>query len=465
MVRVWKWGAFMPHAPIIVPEVGGVRNSDCRSSVRAMEKVAEETCLIIPSFLLVLDPHAPFAGGCTVLLARKYSGSLADFGVRSVSVEADGAGTEGERLVRELGRSYPLELVERGTFSLDYGAVVPLSFLKKAWGGIPPMLLMNPIGLGYEEAWNFGRALARYESEETWALVASGDLSHRLSPGAPGGYHPDGQKHDKALCEAMEKGTAKPVFELGEAVISRAGECGLRSALTFMGLAGGKGIRLLSYEGPFGVGYTVALWKSPEVGKQEPSPRETGKEQSRPAPDQTGAPYTSLARRVLEQYLERGVRPEVEELLDEAERGLLREKKACFVSLKKPDGTLRGCIGTIEPVRESLAHEIAENACAAATRDPRFSPVTRKELEEILLSVDVLSTPEPVRSPGELDPSKYGVIVEKGPLRGVLLPDLPGVRTVEEQLGIAMKKAGITNPEHVWISRFTVDRYSEKGRR
>jgi hypothetical protein len=124
---------------------------------------------------------------------------------------------------------------------------------------------------------------------------------------------------------------------------------------------------------------------------------------------------------------------------------------------------LRGCIGTIEPVRNSLAHEIAENACAAATRDPRFPPVTREELEEIILSVDVLSTPEPVSSTGELDPSKYGVIVTKGPLRGVLLPDLPGVRTVEEQLGIALRKAGITNPEHVQISRFTVDRHSEKG--
>jgi len=460
---MWKWGALMPHAPIIVPEVGGARNSECRSSVRAMEEVGEETRPIIPSFLLVLDPHAPFAGGCTVLSSWKYSGSLADFGAPSVSVEADGAGTEGERLVRELGRSFPLELVERGTFNLDYGAVVPLSFLKKAWGGMPPMLLMNPIGLGYEEAWNFGRALAEYESEESWALVASGDLSHRLLPGAPGGYHPDGQKHDKALCEAVEKGTPKPVFELGEAVISRAGECGLRSALTLMGLAGGKGIRLLSYEGPFGVGYAVALWKIQEEGKQKPSPTESCKEQSRLASDQAGDPYTSLARRVLEQYLETGAKPEVERLLDETGRDLLRVKKACFVSLKKPDGTLRGCIGTIEPVRNSLAHEIAENACAAATRDPRFPPVTREELEEIILSVDVLSTPEPVSSTGELDPSKYGVIVTKGPLRGVLLPDLPGVRTVEEQLGIALRKAGITNPEHVRISRFTVDRHSEKG--
>ncbi|MFP4481259.1 MAG: AmmeMemoRadiSam system protein A [Thermovirgaceae bacterium] len=460
---MWKWGTLMPHAPIIVPEVGGARNSDCRSSVLAMQQVAEETRPFIPSFLLVLDPHAPFAGGCTVLSARKYTGSLADFGVRAVNVEVEGTGGEGERLVKELGRMFPLELVERGTFNLDYGAVVPLSFLKKRWDRIPPMLLMNPIGLGYEEAWNFGKALSRFESEGTWALVASGDLSHRLEPGAPGGFHPDGKKHDGALCEAIEKGTPEPILELGEKTISAAGECGLRSALALIGLSGG-GIRLLSYEGPFGVGYGVALWKNPETAEQETPSTENDKEKT--GPDLTRMQsHTWIARCVLEKYLETGLKPDVEGLLDEQGKSLLREKKACFVSLKKPDGTLRGCIGTIEPVRENLAYEIAENACAAATRDPRFPPVTRKELEEILLSVDVLSTPEPISSTGQLDPSKYGVIVTKGSLKGVLLPDLPGIGTVTEQLDIAMRKAGIMTPEHVRISRFTVDRHSEKGGR
>jgi aromatic ring-opening dioxygenase LigB subunit len=217
-----------------------------------MQQVGEETRPFIPSFILVLDPHAPFAGGCTVLSARQYSGSLADFGVRAVSVEAEGAGDEGNKLVQELERTFPLERVERGALTLDYGAVVPLSFLKKAWGRMPPILLMNPIGLGYKEAWKFGEALSGFETEASWALVASGDLSHRLIPDAPGGFHPDGERHDKALCEAIEKGSPEQVFQLGEEVISNAGECGLRSALILMGLAAGMGrIKLLSYEGPF----------------------------------------------------------------------------------------------------------------------------------------------------------------------------------------------------------------------
>jgi len=457
---MWEWGALMPHAPIIVPEVGGLRNRECQSSVSAMQQVGEETRPFIPSFILVLDPHAPFAGGCTVLSARQYSGSLADFGVRAVGVEAEGAGDEGNKLVQELERIFPLERVERGALTLDYGAVVPLSFLKKAWGRMPPILLMNPIGLGYKEAWKFGEALSGFETEASWALVASGDLSHRLIPDAPGGFHPDGERHDKALCEAIEKGSPEQVFQLGEEVISNAGECGLRSALILMGLAAGMGrIKLLSYEGPFGVGYGVALWKNPEACKHEQTPFEQYGTVSSKGQDI----HTHLARRVLETYLETREMPDVEKLIDEDEKTSLRERKACFVSLKTEDGTLRGCIGTIEPVRENLAWEIAENACAAATRDPRFPPVRREELDKLILSVDVLSTPEPISSVGQLDPSKYGVIVSKGTLRGLLLPDLPGVSSVDEQLNIAMRKAGITNPEHLRISRFTVDRHAEKG--
>jgi hypothetical protein len=131
-----------------------------------------------------------------------------------------------------------------------------------------------------------------------------------------------------------------------------------------------------------------------------------------------------------------------------------------FVSLKK-HGQLRGCIGTFMPTTPSVYQEFARNAVAAATEDPRFSPVTADELEEIRYSVDVLSEPEPVTDISELDPRKYGVIVSKGHLRGLLLPDLEGVDTVREQLKITRMKAGI-NPddEDVKIFRFTVKRYS-----
>jgi len=129
-----------------------------------------------------------------------------------------------------------------------------------------------------------------------------------------------------------------------------------------------------------------------------------------------------------------------------------------FVSLKK-HGSLRGCIGTFQPCRASIAEEVIQNAIAAATQDPRFAAVTEDELEEIAYSVDVLSMPEKIETLRDLDPKKYGVIVAQGPKRGLLLPDLEGVDTAEEQLRIAKTKAGIWSDEQLKIFRFTVTRY------
>ena len=133
------------------------------------------------------------------------------------------------------------------------------------------------------------------------------------------------------------------------------------------------------------------------------------------------------------------------------------------MSIKTLRGDLRGCIGTILPVRPRLDLEIIENAVASSTRDPRFPPMKAQELDKVSFSVDVLSFPEPVADRRDLDPALWGVIVSRGALRGVLLPDLEGVDTVEEQIAIAAQKAGIRNPEAgVEIERFRVDRFAEK---
>ncbi len=137
----------------------------------------------------------------------------------------------------------------------------------------------------------------------------------------------------------------------------------------------------------------------------------------------------------------------------------LTERKACFVTLHNGDGSLRGCIGTILPVRPSLRDEIRENAISAALRDPRFPPVEKHELPGLEISVDVLGEPEPIYSIDQLDAKTYGVIVNSNGRRGVLLPDLPGVTSVEAQLQIAMQKAGIEPGTSISVERFTVTRY------
>ena len=166
-------------------------------------------------------------------------------------------------------------------------------------------------------------------------------------------------------------------------------------------------------------------------------------------------PYAELAKKAVEEYIRnRRILKVPAELPPDMKR-----RAGVFICLKK-QGDLRGCIGTFQPCRPSLYEEIVCNAHAASTEDPRFSLVQADELEEISYTVDVLSEPEKISDPAELDPKKYGVIVAKGNRRGLLLPDLEGVDTVSEQLRITMMKAGIApDDKDVELYRFTVDRF------
>ncbi|MEG1617209.1 MAG: AmmeMemoRadiSam system protein A [Bacteroidales bacterium] len=164
------------------------------------------------------------------------------------------------------------------------------------------------------------------------------------------------------------------------------------------------------------------------------------------------SPYTNWVREVLKSHFE-GKSP----LVPESEA--LNNKAGCFVSLHNPDGSLRGCIGTIMPTKSSLLEEIKANAVSAALHDPRFLPLSKEELEDLEISVDVLGDPEPVQAITQLDPKVYGVIVSAGSRRGVLLPDLPGVDKVEDQIHIAMQKAGIEPGTPISVERFKVKRY------
>lgn len=171
-------------------------------------------------------------------------------------------------------------------------------------------------------------------------------------------------------------------------------------------------------------------------------------------------PLVELARKTIEVYVREGkVIDPPKELTPE-----MKERAGVFVSIHK-HGELRGCIGTIEPTQPNVAMEIIQNAISAATRDPRFPPVRPEELPDLEIKVDVLSPPEPVSGPEELDPKRYGLIIQslKHPWkRGLLLPDLPGIDTVEQQIyWTRVHKAGITDPEEpVRMFRFEVKRYT-----
>jgi hypothetical protein len=164
-------------------------------------------------------------------------------------------------------------------------------------------------------------------------------------------------------------------------------------------------------------------------------------------------PLVKLAKKTVESYVKKGKIISPKELTPK-----MRQRAGVFVSIHK-SGELRGCIGTIEPQRNNVAEEIITNAISSATRDPRFLPITPSELKDLEYSVDVLTKPESIQSKDQLDPKRYGVIVEAGGRKGLLLPDLEGVDSVDEQIDICRQKGGIGPNEPVKLYRFEVKRY------
>jgi AmmeMemoRadiSam system protein A len=197
---------------------------------------------------------------------------------------------------------------------------------------------------------------------------------------------------------------------------------------------------------------------------------ENAAEQSSQATRGEGAPLfqpddesliPKLARSAIETYVSerRVIEPDAI-----PESSLLCQRLSCFVSIKTADLELRGCIGTVEPEKSTLASEIISNAIKAATCDPRFPPVTAAELPFLCYSVDVLEPPEPARFT-DLDPAKFGVVVadERGIRRGLLLPNIEGIDTSTQQVQIAARKAGIRPSDSLTLYRFRTRRFSKKS--
>jgi len=263
--------ALMPHPPIMIPEVGQDELAKIRATVEAAELAAQRIKEENPQTIVIITPHGPvFEDAASISIHPRLKGNLAKFGVPDVSLafETDGLlvrhilkqakrlGVNLVELTDDLAKTYRLNL------ELDHGALVPLYYLHKA--GFKGQLVHLSIGmLPYEEMYTFGKAVqaAIGMVDKRVAVIASGDLSHRLIPEAPAGYSPRGREFDKILMEAVSNLDVKALLSLDPSLIEEAGECGLRPVLFLMGVLGGldASAETLSYEGPFGVGYGIAL--------------------------------------------------------------------------------------------------------------------------------------------------------------------------------------------------------------
>ena len=452
----------VPHPPLILPEIGGGREQEIAATLDAYRETAAWAVDNKPDVVVIISPHAKmYADYLQISAGERATGNFAAFGHGEVQLHTE----YDTAFVSHLSRLADAIKLPAGTLGkqdggLDHGTMIPLRFLQQA-GYEGKIVRIGLSGLSRDHHYALGVLIAQTAKDlnRRLVLVASGDLSHKLKADGPYGFDPAGPEFDKRMGECFAHGDFLKLLTTPAELADSAAECGLRSFWIMAGALDRQQVkaRLLSLEGPFGVGYGTAIFEpqgtdeSRNIGEQAAQLHRQALQKIREQEDA----YIALARYSLETYVRTGRRGSLPKDLPTE---MTAQKAGAFVSLKK-DGQLRGCIGTILPTQENLAQEILRNAVSAGTADSRFAPVTADELADLVYDVDVLSPPEPIDSEQDLDVKKYGVIVECGQRRGLLLPDLAGVDTVEQQVSIARKKGNIAAHEPVKLWRFTVTRH------
>ena len=456
--------AFMvPHPPMIVPEVGRGSEAQIEETVRAYEKVADEIAALRPETIVITSPHAVmYSDYFHISPGRKARGSFANFGAGKVKFAEEYDEELVDRIcLAAVEKHFPAGTLGERDAGLDHGTMVPLWFIRRKYSG-GRIVRIGLSGLPLTDHYRLGimiREAVEALGRKT-VFVASGDLSHKLQTYGPYGYAKEGPDYDRRIMEDCGRGEFGSLLKYDEVFCEKAAECGHRSFVIMAGALDGMKVRaeILSHQDVTGVGYGICSF-FPEGKddtrlflKQHLDELEKNIAERMAAADA----YVKLAGLSIETYISKGRMLQVPEGLPEE---MMRTRAGVFVSIHK-HGKLRGCIGTIEPVTGSVAEEIIRNAVSAASQDPRFDPITEDELKWLQINVDVMGQPEKISSIRELDVKRYGVIVSCGYRRGLLLPDLDGVDTPQQQVDIALQKGGIRKTEKYQLERFEVIRHT-----
>ncbi len=430
----------VPHPPLIVPQIGRGEEKKVSATISAYQQAAEQIAEIKPETIIISSPHSVmYYDYFHISPGKSAEGSFADFRAPQVSFEEEYDAelvTEIEKLAGKSG--IPAGTKGERDSTLDHGTMVPLYFIRQKYQG-GRIIRIGLSGLPLSVHYEFGRIIKKaVENTGRRAVyIASGDLSHKLKKYGPYGFAPEGPEYDRQLIDVCSRAALGELRRFDDELCEKAAECGHRSFVIMSGALDGVQVRseVLSHEDITGVGYGVCTFYP--VGEKKTDP------------------YVALAVKTIEHYIKEG---KIIKVPDDLPEEMLTQKAGAFVSIHKK-GELRGCIGTIAPTKKSVAAEIISNAVSASTRDPRFPAITEDELDDLEVNVDVLMEPELVTSMDMLDPKRYGVIVSSGFRRGLLLPDLEGVDTVEQQVEIAMMKGGISYGDKMSLHRFEVIRH------
>ncbi len=458
-----KGAVMVPHPPVIIPEIGHGEEQKIRETSDSYRKAAAKIAGWKPETVVVISPHSVmYADYFHISPGTGAQGDFGQFRASQVKFQVD-YDTE---FVKVLAREAEARDIPAGTLGerekrLDHGTMVPLYFLDRYMQDYR-LVRVGLSGLPFTVHYELGECIRKTAEllDRDVVIIGSGDLSHKLKEDGPYGFQKEGPEYDERIMDVMGRGAFGELFDFSEDFCDKAAECGHRSFTIMAGALDGLKVKTerLSHQGTFGVGYGICIY---EVTGSDPQRYflEQYRRAQREAAERRKAsedPYVQLARKTVETYVRTGKKLRVPEGLPEE---MYSRRAGVFVSLKE-EGRLRGCIGTIAPVRGSIAEEIIENGISAAAKDPRFHAVEPEELDRLEYSVDVLGETEKIDSPEKLDVKRYGVVVSRGYRRGLLLPDLEGVDTVEEQIEIARRKAGIPeDAEDIRLERFEVVRH------
>ena len=457
----------VPHPPLIIPTIGQGREGEIAATVRAYHETMRAAAEMRPDTIVIISPHATaYDDFFHISPGAGAEGNFAAFGHPEISIGIE----YDEEFVRVLSSTASEKNIPAGTLgeknpALDHGTMIPLFFLSEYLGDAPTKFVRIGIaGLPAHTHALLGQAIAATAERlgRRTICIASGDLSHRLMEGGANGFAPEGAEFDELCTAFMKTGDFLSLLQIPGSFAEAAGHCGLNGLWVLAGALdrAATDAKLHSYEAPFGVGYAVASFTvtgrdaGTDYAARLVRAEDAAIAELRAAEDD----YVRLARMSIEHFVRTH---SFASLPSDLPQELIEKRAGAFVSIKKY-GKLRGCIGTFLPAQKTLAEEIFYNAVSAAAHDGRFEPIEEHELNRLVYSVDVLSMPEPIESAAQLNPKIYGVIVKSltDNRRGLLLPDLAGIDTAEDQIAIAREKARIQPKEAIALARFTVERHT-----
>lgn len=449
----------VPHPPLIIPEIGKGGEEQIKKTTESYEIVAKEISELKPDTIIISSPHTIMYGDYFhITNANKVSGDFSNFNASNISFEEE-QDIELIKKIETVSKKYNFPAGRTKDIELDHGTMIPLYFIRKYYKE-GKIIVLGPSGLPLIDNYMMGIIIkeAVNNLNKKVVYIASGDLSHKLQPHGPYGFCNEGVEYDKRIMEVCSNANFNELLNFEESFLDKAAECGHRSFTIMAGTLDGLNVKAkyLSHEDITGVGYGIITFTPQDKNDNrhfldnyfnELEEKLNNKKKNED-------PYVKLARLTIEEYI---TNKNVLETPSNTPKELLNSQAGVFVSIHK-FGSLRGCIGTIMPTTNSIAQEIITNAISASTKDPRFPKIEKEELDYLEINVDVLGEPEDIDSEEQLNVKEYGVIVTSGMKRGLLLPDLDGVDTIEQQVSIAKKKAGIKDEPYT-LQRFKVTRH------